>query len=119
VGCRIGVATRAIVATAGAAWTCPPLPCLGAPGRPLGDGAALLAAWSRGDAAAAAAASTPRGALGRLMVGAGRLRAATSWDETYRSSCCGSGLVAADDGDNAMAVRSAVIGFGSSAGGCR
>jgi hypothetical protein len=100
VGSRI--TTCAVVAVAGAAWTCPPLPCLGAPGRPFGEGAALLAARSRWDAAAST--PSPSGALGRLMAGAGRLRAATSWDDTYRSSCRGSGLVGAD-GDNAMDGR--------------
>lgn len=39
------------------------------------------------------------------MNGDGRLRAAMSWDGTYRSSCRGSGLVVDADGDNGMAVR--------------
>ena len=107
VGRRIGTAMRAaIVAIAGAAWwTCPPLPCLGAPGRPFGEGAAPLLTITRSRWEAAAAASTPRGAPGRVMVGAGRWRAATRPDDAYRSSCRGSGLVGADDGDNAMAAR--------------
>lgn len=39
------------------------------------------------------------------MNGDGRLRAAISWDGTYRSCCRGSGLVVGADGDNGMAVR--------------